>query len=1114
MGRSPRPHLQFEMSKEYTDSPTLTLQLFGGPILTATMNEAPSLSPMSLILLSILALEGGEGISRELVRNRLWSRGTDSQLSQRLSQLIYMTRSRLGANAAALVGGDPLRFDSRLMGSDLSQVKQLLQTENPALAWDIVQKGVLSRTSTAHEELRDLYQNTIGDDLVTSIRECCYSVLNKDQSRKDWGAQHLAAKTLIDMDGPSLYAIRHMMIGQAMQGNYNAASWIYYQHKEYIMGLSDADEDKKSLEYIKTLVNRRIPLIGLKNASFPDETGRSEPPFAGRTVELGHLRKAVLNPTAFKPKLVIVSGPLGIGKTRLCHELACQLPVEGGRILKGFCHEAQQHLPISPLLDAFDDRWAQVHLDDLPEPWRTRVQWITDGFSDTKSVDRRTDRGQSSNPRVLFECLRQLLASLCRSGRILIWLDGAEFVDTTTAQAITSLLGHAFEAPLCFLLSVRTPIGGVKQLDPGLPISWLSQQTLPEELYLEGLSETMAVDLVKGILQEGDFLSEFHEVVSVAGTNPLLLVETATHWEKIREPALQAGVPLPPVFHKIFSKRLAELKPLEQQLLEIICSAGEPVSLEVLRTVRAFHEDTFRSALECLWENGLATVTPNAASPRSELVRRIVMDGLSAAGRAHVQTDLALALESHGSTPAATLARHFAEAGLNEKASAYGLQAAQFAKQNGAFDEAAASLELALGRATETSARNEITTNLGVLLQQCRRMEPAVPLLLSAERAHRETGDLALALDCKLRRLEAETILEQPSPEKAHARLLNVFRDAAANSWFDVAARALYYDIRYQRAWGRLIHARDVIDKAKSLLNDPLPDPAKVQVTSLLSLSAYFGDVDDGLRYAELSATLAHKASRPEIHIDALSRKVAVLIARGELNSRGGAQALQECEAVARNSPDPLRRLHPLINRCTWLSDIGEADAALTGFAAIESIVDQLDTPDSLSIYWCNRGIAAVRSKDFGSALSYFNRCEAYLNGQVHREIQSQVAAGRGMCAMESGDMSLAANYYDLIEIPPDWYFDPTLILGFRMLLEARRGRFREALIACAGELPRIRARFPVYWVDLLARHSELARRKAPDHIRRRELEEALAKVESLSLQRQSRRLQLILQEI
>ncbi|TVP56350.1 MAG: ATP-binding protein [Gemmatimonadales bacterium] len=1092
-----------------SEAPDLILQLFGGPLLKAKEASAPCLSPMSLLFLSVLALEGDDGISREGVKNRLWSSGTDSELSQRLSQLLYMTRLRLGHYSPAIKGGDPLRLDRQVIGSDLEVIRGFLQNQRADLAWASVRKGLLSAAPLKHERLRAIYAESLESRLLSAIRDCCSSVLKGEKSQQDWSGQQRAAETLIAVDGPSLHAIRHIMIAMAMQDRYTEAEAIYERYSSYVNDTGNVD-DTKALLSIKDLVARRIPPVSLGGPA-PSGMKRCAPPFVGRRTELGWLREALLNPVDPGPSLVILSGPMGIGKTRLCHEFARHLPKDGARVLMGLCHEAQRHIPLSPLLDAFDDQWVDVHIGKMPEPWQSEMRRIKDPFSDGGCGA--PVPGRPGNPRVLLECLRKLLASLCRSGRILVWLDGAQFADTTTIQAIASLLRFRYESPLSFLLAVRTPIQGLRQLDPNRPVSWLSRLEKSEELLLKGLGDAAAVDTVKWVLRGKDLYSEHPEVAAVAGSNPLHLVETASHWRKIRRPPVDATSPLPPVFHKIFSERLSKLKPHERHLLETVCSAGEPVALQVLQRVGVVLNGDFRSAVEELFKNGLIRISKNAASPQSELVRRTVIAGLSQAGRIHVQTGLARALEAHGSTPAATLARHFARSGLNAKASAYGLKAARVAQQNGAFDDAITSLELALPLAIDSETRTSITKELGVLLHRCRRMEPAIPLLRSAERRHRDTGDLARALDCKLRRTEAEIVLDQLPPTEAHERLLTVFREATANSWFNIAAKALYYDIRYQRAWGNIRWAHDILTRAHLLLASPLPTAAKVRVASLLSLSAYFGDVDDGLRYAEMSVDLARKTQRPDIHIDALSRKVAVLIARGELNTLVGAQALQECEALARTSPDPLRRLHPLLNRCAWLSDIGEADAALTGFASIEDVVIQLDTPDTLPIYWCNRGMAAVRAGSFKAAEAYFDHAETALGNQVHSEIRTQITAGRGICAVESGDLRSASNYSDLLEIPNEWYFDPTMVFGLRMLLATRRGSFREALQYSAQALTAFRPRFPVYWIDILIRHSDIAIRKAPGCLLQAELAKALDIADTLNLPHYKTRIERILQE-
>ena len=64
-------------------------------------------------------------------------------------------------------------------------------------------------------------------------------------------------------------------------------------------------------------------------------SSRRAPPLVGRDAELERLREAWARARAGRGAVVVVSGPPGIGRTRLVAELAHEVQREGARVLYG-----------------------------------------------------------------------------------------------------------------------------------------------------------------------------------------------------------------------------------------------------------------------------------------------------------------------------------------------------------------------------------------------------------------------------------------------------------------------------------------------------------------------------------------------------------------------------------------------------------------------------------------------------------------------------------------------------------------------------------------------------------------------------------------------------------
>jgi ATP/maltotriose-dependent transcriptional regulator MalT len=144
----------------------------------------------------------------------------------------------------------------------------------------------------------------------------------------------------------------------------------------------------------------------------------TDPLFVGRDAELGWLQAAWARASSGHCDTVLVSGPTGIGKTRLAAEFAHTVHQEGALVLYGRCDPA----PSNPL-----------------QPWEQALAAL--GTSTTQAVP--PSEGEQS-PAAFGAALAGLVAP--QGGEqpgVLVVLDDLHLAGAATLQALEGLAGAA-----------------------------------------------------------------------------------------------------------------------------------------------------------------------------------------------------------------------------------------------------------------------------------------------------------------------------------------------------------------------------------------------------------------------------------------------------------------------------------------------------------------------------------------------------------------------------------------------------------------------------------------------------------------------------------------------
>jgi DNA-binding CsgD family transcriptional regulator len=587
--------------------------------------------------------------------------------------------------------------------------------------------------------------------------------------------------------------------------------------------------------------------------------------FVGRQEELDLLGRRLADARAGSGRVVLVSGPAGIGKTRLVEEFAT---AAGGTPTGWGSAVADAGMPaLWP--------WTRA-LRGLPGP-RAALAALVAG--DTQAAYGSADDAAASTFAADTRVVDALADEAVRGTGLLLVLDDLHWADQATIRLLERV---ATEARRLALLVVGTHRDGA-----GEPLHGVHRQGATEQLPLGPLDAEDARTLLSTAVAKAD-PAAVHRAARLSGGSPLYLrTLTRVAADRLRGAgSWDDKVGEAPAFRHLVAAALRSAGPDAAAAVEALSVLGVEVEPELV--ARVLDLDSGGTAIELLRPAvpaGLVEITSAGASVRFAhvLVRDAAYASLSAPRRAALHRRAAELLE-----PAATgrddragaVARHWVRAGEPARAVGWAVRAAETARAAGAYDEAAAYLRLALDAVDRT----------GTAAAGADRAE----LLLDLARVEYLAGRIAPSLrTCQRAADEGE-------------------RTGRA----DVVARAAIavQGIGHPGANARI---EDFCRRALAMLGDSAMPDLRARVRAQLACALIeFGAVDEAAALSRRALVEARASGDPDAELDAIRARVMLLWRSDqdtELFELGG-RAVELADTTRR----PLARLWAH----TWRSDV------------------------------------------------------------------------------------------------------------------------------------------------------------------------------------------------
>ena len=452
-------------------------------------------------------------------------------------------------------------------------------------------------------------------------------------------------------------------------------------------------------------------------------------PFVGRQAELAALTEALQTATAGQTRIVLISGELGVGKSRLWQEWSATLP-PGLTVLATRCLDTTQSLPFVPLTGLFRQSGCLEYLASLRAAvspiWLAELARLLPEIRQYwPDVPAPAVLPPEEERHRLFEGLTQLLLAF-EKRPLVVFIDDLHWVDRATLDWLVYLIDRLRTEPLLLVGTYRSSEATTQLAHT---VAGWSRQGLVRRLPLARLTLAETARLITALGSDEELVEQLQ---SRSGGNPYFLIE------------LSRALPdeTPPSLVELIQARLNQLPEAAQQVLQAAAVLETDFDFAALGHISGRTEEDTLVALERLLEADILIERESRYHFSHPLVATIVQNSLSLARRSFLHRRTAAALETlHAGqleAVAGQLARHYAQAGRPPEAARYAELAGRQALELTAPAEAVAFYQQAL-QLEPTPARR---LGLGeALLAEARLEEARRQFRLAAE-------DFESASDC------------------------------------------------------------------------------------------------------------------------------------------------------------------------------------------------------------------------------------------------------------------------------------------------------------------------------------------------------------------------------
>jgi len=677
----------------------LTIKAFGGFSITDGEDELRGFDRARVQeLLVYLLLKRGQAIARSEIASLFWPESSQKQAFSNLRNLFYYLRQNIPNQKNFLTSDSQtitclhepfVFFDVAEFKADLSKAenaKPWLEKVNHLENAANLYQGELLPGNYSNWLLFERKQQAQG--FISALSK----LVSLYETRRQYQKAIVHAQTLIQHDPLHEPAYIQLMRLHALDENRAAALNTYHSCVNYLRREIGIKPSQKLQNLYEQIINQ-------KNIKKSNKLSEVSMPLVGRDKSWKQLQQSWKNSTN-QPKLVLIRGESGIGKTRLAEAFGDWFTHQGGRVLNARCYTTETSLAYAPIITWLRSS-SLSHLDSsqLTQLYRFLPE-IGNKYPDLAKPQPITDNWQRI---CLYEALEFALFAGQKS--LMLIIDDLQWCDPETLDWLSFLLSASHigcdQTQLLILAGLQSDNHHKKTI----VTDWETTLKLKNQvivLDLDRLNQSDTFTLANNIADHSLDPKLKSTLYKITEGHPFIITEL-----------ISAAMPLPKNFKEqrtvlssiipnkvrhVLEARINQLSTLAREVAEQASVIGRSFTYPVLSQLTHLNEQELVKSLDECWQRQVIREQEQDTYDFSHnKLHQVIYEGISLTRRRWLHRQVAKILESLYAEDlgpvAGTIADHYEKAGFIEQAISYYDLASQKCTQIYSYDEATTALE-------------------------------------------------------------------------------------------------------------------------------------------------------------------------------------------------------------------------------------------------------------------------------------------------------------------------------------------------------------------------------------------------------------------------------------